>query len=145
MLHQGKDLFKCAICDIRFAQKPDLSSHMASVHEGNYPFKCTICNIRTKALECFHSIRKSVKLNLLKGFSLTDWWNKFFKLSFMEKLLKLKGRPLSFMRWSNMNKPSKCSVCDNKLSICGQVQMEHLKFFCPHEFVHFEKSFSLSS
>ena len=96
MLHQGKDLFKCAICDIRFAQKPDLSSHMASVHEGNYPFKCTICNIRTKALECFHSIRKSVKLNLLKGFSLTDWWNKFFQALFHGETVEIK-RPASFL------------------------------------------------
>ena len=36
--------FECTVCDAIFAQKTNLSGHMASIKEGKKPFKCNNCD-----------------------------------------------------------------------------------------------------
>ena len=39
-------IFKCAICENRFAQRPDLYTLILLAHEGTSLFKCAICETR---------------------------------------------------------------------------------------------------
>lgn len=43
-VHEGKEQYKCGICDPIFGQNFHLNRHVATVHEGNKQFKCSICN-----------------------------------------------------------------------------------------------------
>ena len=43
-VHEGKEPFKCNICNSSFTQKGQMNGHVALVHEGKKPFKCSICD-----------------------------------------------------------------------------------------------------
>ena len=43
-VHEGKEPFKCNICNSSFTQEGQMNGHVALVHEGKKPFKCSICD-----------------------------------------------------------------------------------------------------
>ena len=43
-VHEGKQPFKCDICDANFTQKPNLKQPIESDDEGKKPFKCDMCD-----------------------------------------------------------------------------------------------------
>ena len=65
-------IFKCAICENRFAQRPDLYTLILLAHEGTSLFKCAICETRLAEESYFFrkekilSNEQFVTLDLLK-------------------------------------------------------------------------------
>ena len=43
-VHEGKESFKCNVCDTAFSEKNKLNGHIESVHEGKKTFKCNQCD-----------------------------------------------------------------------------------------------------
>ena len=43
-VHEGKNPFKCNVCDTPFFHKANLKVHVESVHKGKKPFKCSECD-----------------------------------------------------------------------------------------------------
>ena len=43
MVQEGKETFKCELCEKIFPYKSNLKIHVESVHEKKKPFKCNIC------------------------------------------------------------------------------------------------------
>ena len=44
-VHEGIKLFKCSVCDVKFANIQNLRKHVTTVHAGIKPFKCSICDV----------------------------------------------------------------------------------------------------
>ena len=42
--YEGKEKFKCDVCDTNFGQRGNLKRHVATVHKGKKQYKCDICN-----------------------------------------------------------------------------------------------------
>ena len=70
-LHEGKETYKCAICDYKFLTKHRLTIHITSVHEGKKPFNCSICDYNCsrkehlkKHIESVHKGKKPFKCSI---------------------------------------------------------------------------------
>jgi predicted nucleic acid binding AN1-type Zn finger protein len=55
-VHEGKESFKCNVCDTAFSEKNKLNGHIESVHEGKKPFKCNDCGTAFSKMHCGYSV-----------------------------------------------------------------------------------------
>ena len=58
--HEGKEPFKCNVCNATFTEKGSLKQHASTIHERKKPFKCKICDaaFTHKENTCFISSRR---------------------------------------------------------------------------------------
>ena len=45
-VHEGKEPYKCNICNKGFSGEKNLKNHILTVHEDKKPFNCVICHLR---------------------------------------------------------------------------------------------------
>ena len=61
-VHEGKNAFKCEICEKIFSQKGNMNKHIALIHEGKNAFKCEMCEKAfLQRVACINTLHRYMK------------------------------------------------------------------------------------